>query len=69
MRLASFTAAERDLASGITAAHIDVGIIRLADGRHACIVSFISASTEDAATMNRAHAELAEKTYRALTDK
>ena len=54
---------------GITAAHNDVGIICLADGRYACIVSFISASTEDVATMNRAHAELAEKTYRALTDK
>lgn len=55
------------IVGGITLAHNDVGIIRLPDGRHAGIVSFITASTENAATMNRAHVQLAEKTYSALT--
>ena len=54
---------------GSTLAHNDVGIIRLPDDRYACIVSFITACTEDAATMNHAHAQLAEMTYSALTDK
>ena len=54
---------------GCTLAHNDVGIIRLPDGRHACIVSFITDCSESAATMNQAHAQLAEKTYRALTAK
>ncbi|MGN0837217.1 MAG: serine hydrolase [Akkermansia sp.] len=47
---------------GRTLAHNDVGMIRLTDGRHACIVSFITACTEDVATMNHAHAQLAEET-------
>lgn len=55
--------------NGITLAHNDVGIIRMDDGRYACIVSFITACTEDAATMNHAHAQLAEKTYGVLIGK
>ena len=54
---------------GSTLGHNDVGIIRLPDDRYACIVSFITACTEDSTTLNHAHAQLAEMTYSALTDK
>ncbi len=46
---------------GMTLAHNDVGVLRLPDGRTACVASFIRDSRADAPAMDAAHAALARR--------
>ncbi len=50
-----------DAHEGVTLAYNDVGVIRLADGRCACVVSFIRDSREGSAAMDAAHGSLARR--------
>lgn len=53
--------------NGRTLAHNDIGIIQLPGGSYACIVSFISDSTQNESQLNECHSKLGRRVYDALT--
>ena len=53
--------------NGRTLAHNDIGIIQMPGGSYACIVSFISDSTQNESQLNECHSKLGKRVYDTLT--